>query len=96
VAAPVVSETSALAVAQAMSVEMVFRDIDADGVVEHLFRAFACHSALAPEYQFRPKEKTRADGQHYPDPTLAADERAATLSRRFLLASAARIVIRQA
>jgi hypothetical protein len=60
VAAPVVGEPSALAVAQAMRVEMVFRDIDADGIVEHLFRAFACHSGLAPEYPCRPKEKTRA------------------------------------
>jgi hypothetical protein len=59
-AAPVVGETSALAVAQAMSVEMAFRDIDAEGIVLHLFRAFACRSGLAPEYPCRPKEKTRA------------------------------------
>jgi hypothetical protein len=43
-----------------MSVEMVFRDIDADGIVLHLFRAFACHLRLVPEYPCRPKEKTRA------------------------------------
>jgi hypothetical protein len=60
VAALVVGETSALAVSQAMSVEVVFRDIDANGVVLHLFHAFACHSRLDPEYPCRPKEKTRA------------------------------------
>ena len=43
-----------------MSVEMVFRHIDADGIVLHLFRASACHSGLSPEYPYRPKEKTRA------------------------------------
>jgi hypothetical protein len=59
-AAPVVDETPAPAVSQAMGVEMVFRDIDADGVVLHLFRAFACHSGRFPEYPCRPKEKTRA------------------------------------
>ena len=50
------------------------------------------------------KEKTRviklwlgpSNGQWYPDPSLAADERAATLSQRFLLASSARKVMRQA
>jgi hypothetical protein len=56
----VVGEATARAVGQATSVEMVFRDIDADGIVLHLFRAFACHSGLAPEYPCRPKEKTRA------------------------------------
>ena len=40
--------------------EMVFRRIDADGIVLHLFRASACHSGLSPGYPFRPKEKTRA------------------------------------
>jgi hypothetical protein len=87
-----------------MDVEMVFRDIDADGIVLHLFRASACHSGLSPGYPFRPKEKTRAiqlsrdpsNGLRVPDPTLAAVERAATLSQRSLLASAARKVIRQA
>src|ERR1700719_42357 len=44
-----------------MDVEMVFRDIDANGIVLHLFRASACHSGLFPGYPFRPKEKTRAD-----------------------------------
>jgi hypothetical protein len=39
---------------------MVFRHIDADGIVVHLFRASACHSGLSPGYPFRPKEKTRA------------------------------------
>jgi hypothetical protein len=34
--------------------------------------------------------------QRYLDPSLAADERAATLSQRFLLASSARKFIRQA
>jgi hypothetical protein len=43
----VVGEATADAVGQAMSLEMVVRDI-ADGVVLHLFRAFACHSGLAP------------------------------------------------
>src|SRR3984957_2710953 len=37
-----------------------------------------------------------SNGQRTPDPTLAADERAATLSQRFLLASSAQKVIRQA
>src|SRR5580700_2987126 len=87
-----------------MDVEMVFRDIDANGIVLHLFRASACHSGLSPGYPFRPKEKTRAD------PTVArplersagsrSDPRrcreGATLSQRSLLASAARKVIRQA
>src|ERR1700722_14870895 len=44
-----------------MDVEMVFRDIDANGIVLHLFRASACHSGLSPVSPFRPKEKTRAD-----------------------------------
>src|SRR5580700_10901153 len=44
-----------------MDVEMVFRDIDANGIVLHLFRASACHSGLSPGYPFGPKEKTRAD-----------------------------------
>jgi len=56
----VVGEATARAVGQAMSVEMVFRHIDADGSFSHLFRAFACRSGLAPEYPYRPKEKTRA------------------------------------
>jgi hypothetical protein len=56
----VVGEATARAVGQAMSVEMIFRHIYADGIVLHLFRAFACHSGLAPEYPHRPKEKTRA------------------------------------
>jgi hypothetical protein len=57
---PVVIEASALAVVQTVGVEMVFRDVDADGIVLHLFRAFACHSGRFPEYPCRPKEKTRA------------------------------------
>src|ERR1700719_3153262 len=87
-----------------MDVEMVFRDIHANGFVLHLFRASACHSGLSPGYPFRPKEKTRAD------PTVARPlersagsrsdprrcERAATFSQRSLLASVARKVIRQA
>ena len=56
----VVGEATARAVGQAMGVEMVFRDINANGIILHLFRAFACHSGLAPEYPYRPKEKTRA------------------------------------
>src|ERR1700720_4201198 len=44
-----------------MDVEMVFRDIDANSIVLHLFRASACHSGLSPGYPFGPKEKTRAD-----------------------------------
>jgi hypothetical protein len=43
-----------------MGVEMVFRHIDANGIVVHLFRASACYSGLSPGYPFRPKEKTRA------------------------------------
>jgi hypothetical protein len=60
VAALVIGETSARAIGQAMDIEMVFRDIDADGIVLHLFRAFACHSGISPGYPYRPKEKTRA------------------------------------
>jgi hypothetical protein len=60
VAAFVVGEAPCRAVAQTVRVEMVFRDIDADGIVLHLFRAFACHSGRFPEYPCRPKEKTRA------------------------------------
>ena len=56
----IVGETPGGAVGQPMGVEMVFRHIDADGIVLHLFRASACHSALSPGYPFRPKEKTRA------------------------------------
>jgi hypothetical protein len=56
----VVREATARAVGQAMSVEMVFRHIDADGSFSHLFRAFVCRSGLAPKYPYRPKEKTRA------------------------------------
>ena len=59
-AALVVGEATARAVGQAMSVEMVFRHINADGIVVHLFRASACHSGLSPGYPSRPKEKTRA------------------------------------
>jgi hypothetical protein len=55
-----VGETPGGAVGQPMGVEMVFRHIDADGIVLHLFRASACHSGLSPGYPFRPKEKTRA------------------------------------
>jgi hypothetical protein len=43
-----------------MSVEIVFQDIDADGVVLHLFRAFACHSGLAPGIPAGRQEETRA------------------------------------
>ena len=60
VTALVVGKAPACAVGQAVGVEMVFRDIDADGIVVHLFRASACHSGLSPGYPFRPKEKTRA------------------------------------
>ena len=56
----VIGETPGGAVGQPVGVEMVFRHIDADGIILHLFRAFACHSGLAPEYPYRPKEKTRA------------------------------------
>ena len=59
-AALVVGEAPGRAVGQPMGVKMVFRDIDADGIVLHLFRAFACHSGLSPGYPSRPKEKTRA------------------------------------
>jgi hypothetical protein len=59
-AALVVGEAPGSAVGQAIGVEMVFRHIDADGIVVHLFRAFACHSALSPGYPSRPKEKTSA------------------------------------
>jgi hypothetical protein len=52
---------------------MVFRDIDADGVVLHLFRAFACHSRLAPGYPVQAEGKDEG-GQRYPDPTRAAIE----------------------
>ena len=41
-------------------VEMGFRDVDADGVVLHLFHASACHSGLSPGHPSSPKEKTRA------------------------------------
>ena len=50
----VVGEATARAVGQAMSVEMIFRDIDANSIVLHLFHAFACHSGLAPGYPCRP------------------------------------------
>jgi hypothetical protein len=56
----IVGETPGGAVGQPVGVEMVFRDIYADGIVVHLFRASACHSGLSPGYPFRPKEKTRA------------------------------------
>ena len=60
VASPVVGEPPRGALGQSMGVEMVFRHIDANGIVVHLFRASACHSGLSPGYPFRPKEKTRA------------------------------------
>ena len=44
----VVDETAACPVGQPVGVEMVFRHIDADGIVLHLFRASACHSGLSP------------------------------------------------
>src|SRR5271155_5135609 len=56
----VIGETPGGAVGQPVGVEMVFRHIDADGIVLHLSRASACHSGLSPRYPFRPKEKTRA------------------------------------
>jgi hypothetical protein len=43
-----------------MSVEMVFQDTDADCVVLHLFRAFACHSGLAPGIRAGRQEERRA------------------------------------
>jgi len=52
--------TSRGTVREAMRVEKVFRDVDADGRRVHLFRAFACHAGRAPAYPSRPKEKTRA------------------------------------
>jgi hypothetical protein len=56
----VIGETPGGAVGQTVGVEMVFRHIDADGIVLHLFRASACHSGLSPGYPFRPKEKASA------------------------------------
>src|SRR5580704_8718980 len=87
-----------------MDVEMVFRDIDANGIVLHLFRASACHSGLSPGIRSGQRKRRGpiqlshdpSNGPRVPDPTLATVERAATLSQRSLLASAARKVIRQA
>jgi hypothetical protein len=45
---PVVGEPPRGAVDQSMGVEMVFRHIDANGIVVHLFRASACHSGSPP------------------------------------------------
>src|ERR1700716_3028245 len=53
-------ELAACTARHAVSIESVFRDIHADGIRDHLFRASACHSGLSPEYPSRPKEKTRA------------------------------------
>jgi hypothetical protein len=82
---------------------MVLRDIDADGVVRQLFRAFACHSGLAAGYPCRPT------GRDEGDPTLTRPVKRSASSRsiarrcregchplRFLLAAPARKVIRQA
>ena len=55
-----IGETALVAVHEAMRVEKVFRDVDANGRRVHLFRAFACHAGRAPAYPSRPKEKTRA------------------------------------
>ena len=58
-AALVVGEAPGCAVGQAMSVEMVFRDIDA--VSLSIFSApLLAIRGSPPEYPFRPKEKTRA------------------------------------
>jgi hypothetical protein len=60
VSAPTVGEPLRGAIGQSIGVEMVFRHIDAEGIVFHLFLASACHLGLSPGYPFRPKEKTRA------------------------------------
>jgi uroporphyrinogen-III synthase len=57
----VVGEATARAVGQAMGVETVFRHIDADGIVLHLFRASACHSGLSPGYPVQAKGKDEGD-----------------------------------
>jgi hypothetical protein len=56
----VIGEPATGAVVHAMSLKALFRDINTDGSLHHLFRASACHSGLSPGYPFRPKEKTRA------------------------------------
>jgi hypothetical protein len=55
----IIGETTGGSIAQAMNIEVVFRDVNADGRRIHLFRASACHRA-PPLDPFRPKEKTRA------------------------------------
>ncbi len=41
---PVVGEAFRLAIAQAMGVEMIFRDVDADGIIHDLFVSRSCHT----------------------------------------------------
>jgi hypothetical protein len=66
VASLIIGETTGGSIAQAMNIEVVFRDVNADGRRIHLFRASACFPRLClsfgapPLYPFRPKEKTRA------------------------------------
>jgi hypothetical protein len=65
VADSVVGEATDRAVAHPVSVEMVFRNIDANGILRHLSLVLCLSSEAKLRYPFRTKEKDEGD------PTLA-------------------------
>ena len=71
----VIGETPGGAVGQPVGVEMVFRHIDADGIVLHPFHASACHSARFP------RVSVQAKGKDEGDPTLARPVKRSAYSR---------------
>jgi hypothetical protein len=105
VASLIIGETTGGSIAQAMNIEVVFRDVNADGR-GFIFSAPLLVIGLPPWIRSgQRKRRGRSNsspasssdgGQRDPDPSLAADERAATLSQRSLFASAVQKVIRQA
>src|SRR5690606_7628246 len=104
VAVFVVGKTPACAVAHAMSVEMVFRDIDADGIVRHLslVLCLSCAAALRVSVQAsrerRGRSHSSATHQTVSMSTIRPSplREGGTLSQRSFLARSATKVIRQA
>lgn len=87
-------EPAAFAIRETISVQRLFRDVDANGNLGHLFRASACHSGRNARVSVQAKGKDEGgqtlarpvNGQRILDPSLAADERGASLSQRTFLA----------
>ncbi len=67
-----VGEASVGLISEAVRVEPISRDVDADGVLGHLLCAYACHAARRAAYPFRPGR--RRGRSHSSSARLAAGQ----------------------